>query len=120
MSFYRPAAAPPNVEDVQSVDQNETSITLWWRKVTGINDYILEWGRVDGVQVDRLDSSRGLINVSDFASQEGVSFTLSGLTSGAKYNFRVFAVFEEISSSGVNFSAATGNFIISFENALRM
>lgn len=68
---------------------------------------------MDGISVYRLVSSQGLINVSDFASQEGVSHTLSGLMSGVKYNFSVFAVFENIESSGTEHAAATGELLFS-------
>lgn len=63
---------------------------------------------MDGVKDYRLVFSREQINVSASVSQEHVTWTIYGLTDGTKYSFRVFAVFENIESSGTELTAATG------------
>ena len=92
MSLY--ILAPRNTDDFKSIGQNETSITLQWNKVNDILNYILE---LNGHE----------INVT--ASQEDeVTYTVPGLTSGTKYDFSLFTVFENVRSSGVNLTAVTG------------
>ncbi|TDG98222.1 hypothetical protein EPR50_G00214830 [Perca flavescens] len=86
--------APPKAEEFKSVDQNETSITLQWKKVNGILNYTIEYNRT----VINVPASPGLGNMN---------YTILELTSGTKYNFTLFAVFETVRSSGVNHSAAT-------------
>ncbi|XP_070846578.1 receptor-type tyrosine-protein phosphatase H-like isoform X2 [Chaetodon trifascialis] len=86
--------APPNAKEFRPIGQNETSITLQWGKVNGSLDYTLVYG----------DKK---INVSASAEHEQVTHTISGLTSGTTYVFILFTVFENVSSSGVNLTAAT-------------
>ncbi|XP_070846584.1 receptor-type tyrosine-protein phosphatase H-like isoform X7 [Chaetodon trifascialis] len=88
------ATAPPNAKEFRPIGQNETSITLQWGKVNGSLDYTLVYG----------DKK---INVSASAEHEQVTHTISGLTSGTTYVFILFTVFENVSSSGVNLTAAT-------------
>lgn len=88
--------APRNTETITTVGQNETSITLDWKKVDDILKYILVF-------------SRGNINVTASAGDETVTCTISGLTSGTKYDFSLFALFENVRSSGVNYTEVTGN-----------
>ncbi|XP_038592525.1 receptor-type tyrosine-protein phosphatase H-like isoform X3 [Micropterus salmoides] len=86
--------APRNTEEFKSVGQNETSITLQWKKVNGILNYVLEFnGKV--------------INVTASEGQEHVTHTIMELTSGTKYNFSLFTVFENVRSSGVDITAVT-------------
>ena len=101
MFFYQPAAAPPNVKDVQSVNQTETSITLKWRKSNGLSSYVLNYNGTNA----SVSASAG----------DAVIQVISNLTSMTRYSFTLFAVFDNISSSGMNYSAATGNFLISFK-----
>ncbi|XP_067433235.1 receptor-type tyrosine-protein phosphatase H-like [Thunnus thynnus] len=84
--------APLNVKEFKSVGQNETSITLQWNKVGDIHNYILLFNGTE-------------INVT--ASADQVTYTISGLTSGTKYDFTLFNVFENVRSSGVNLTAVT-------------
>ncbi|XP_042254372.1 receptor-type tyrosine-protein phosphatase eta-like isoform X7 [Thunnus maccoyii] len=83
---------PVNAEDFKSVGQNETSITLQWNKVDDILNYTLVFNGSE-------------INVT--ASADQGTYTISGLTSGTKYDFTLFAVFENVRSSGVNLTAVT-------------
>lgn len=80
-----------------TVTQDETSITLQWKKVNGIIGY-------------RLKFTGREIHVN--ASAEYVSHAILGLTSGRKYNFDLFAVFANITSAGVNHTAVTGNLFV--------
>ncbi|XP_062267958.1 receptor-type tyrosine-protein phosphatase H-like, partial [Platichthys flesus] len=87
--------APPNAEDFKSVGQNETSVTLQWKKVENILTYVL-------VSSDGLDT-----NVTAEIANEPVRHVTSGLTNGSKYNFTLFTVFAKVRSSGVSISAFT-------------
>lgn len=93
MPLYIPA--PLKEEEFKAVTQNETSITLRWTTVDGILNYILSFNRRE-------------INITAPAGHEQVTHTITGLTSGTRYNFTLFTVFENASSSGVNHTAATG------------
>ncbi|XP_044193633.1 receptor-type tyrosine-protein phosphatase eta-like isoform X2 [Thunnus albacares] len=90
MSLY--ILKPRNAEEFKSVGQTETSITLQWNKVEDILNYILLFNGSE-------------INVT--ASADQVTYTISGLTSGTKYDFTLFTVFENVRSSGVNLTAVT-------------
>ncbi len=50
------------------------------------------------------------INVTAQAGLEPVTYTVPGLTSGTEYNIILFTVFENVRSSGVSITAATGKF----------
>ncbi|XP_039991340.1 receptor-type tyrosine-protein phosphatase H-like [Xiphias gladius] len=91
---FEAVTAPRNAEDFKSVGQSETSITLQWKKVNGILNYTLVYGE-------------GEINVTASAEHEQVTHTISDLTSGTKYDFSLFTVFEYVRSSGVNVTAVT-------------
>ncbi|TNN03931.1 hypothetical protein fugu_000960 [Takifugu bimaculatus] len=84
---------PLNPEELKAVTQNETSITLQWRKVSNIYSYILFYNETNVT-----------VSASD---EEKVIKEIDGLTSATRYSFRLFAVFENVMSSGINFSAAT-------------
>ncbi|XP_030611081.1 receptor-type tyrosine-protein phosphatase H-like [Archocentrus centrarchus] len=93
-SGYRFSAvtAPWDAREFRSIDQNETSITLQWEKVSNTDTYILEF------------SER---KISVTASSEVVTYTVLNLTDGTRYNFSLFTVFENVRSSGVNYTAVT-------------
>ncbi|XP_056885193.1 receptor-type tyrosine-protein phosphatase H-like isoform X4 [Takifugu flavidus] len=84
---------PLNPEELKAVTQNETSITLQWRKVSNIYSYILVYNETNVT-----------VSASD---EEKVIKEIDGLTSATRYSFRLFAVFENVMSSGISFSAAT-------------
>ena len=96
MSLY--ILEPRNAEDFKSVGQTETSITLQWNKVEDILNYTLVFNGSE-------------INVT--ASEDQVTHKVSGLTSGTKYDFTLFTVFEYAKSSGVNLTAVTGKMFFS-------
>ena len=81
--------APRNTNEFKAIDQNETSITLQWEKVDNILNYTLVFNGSE-------------INVYQ------VTHTILQLTSGTKYEFSLFTVFESVKSSGVNLTAVTG------------
>ncbi|XP_076743547.1 receptor-type tyrosine-protein phosphatase H isoform X2 [Maylandia zebra] len=91
--------APENVHNM-TVTQNENSITLMWKKVNDILTYILEYDS-DNIVIGKNDM--------DGCTTSGASVTcvVSSLTAGTNYNFTLFTVFENVSSSGYNFSAPT-------------
>lgn len=93
--IFHGVLAPHNPRWFKSISQTETNITLQWEKVDSNLTY-------------RLVFNQRQINVSDSASQEQVTHTVDGLTEGTKYNFSVFAVFENIQSSRTEHTAATG------------
>ncbi|XP_060950407.1 receptor-type tyrosine-protein phosphatase H-like [Limanda limanda] len=86
--------APLNAAEFKSIGQNETSVTLQWKKVENILTYVL-------------GSSDGEIDVTAEMGNEIVTHVTSGLTNGTKYNFTLFTVFETVRSSGVNLIAVT-------------
>uniref|UniRef100_A0AAZ1X7I2 Uncharacterized protein n=2 Tax=Oreochromis aureus TaxID=47969 RepID=A0AAZ1X7I2_OREAU len=91
--------APKNVHNV-TVTQNENSITLTWEKVNDTLTYILEY-----------DSGNIVIGKNDMdgytTSGASVTCVVSSLTAGTNYSFTLFTVFENVNSSGYNFSAPT-------------
>ncbi|XP_025765352.1 receptor-type tyrosine-protein phosphatase H isoform X2 [Oreochromis niloticus] len=97
-NFSAPTA-PKNVHNV-TVTQNESSITLMWDKVNDLLTYILEYERVS-VVIDKNDMG------GCTTSGTSVTCVVSSLTAGTNYNFTLFTVFENVNSSGYNFSAPT-------------
>ncbi|XP_070707342.1 receptor-type tyrosine-protein phosphatase eta-like [Pempheris klunzingeri] len=91
---YTAVTAPRNTEEMETVAQNETSITLQWKKVNDILKYTLV---VSGNE----------INITASKAPENVTYTILGLTSGTKYDFRLFTLFENVRSSGVKYTAVT-------------
>ncbi|XP_054863627.1 tenascin-like [Amphiprion ocellaris] len=87
--------APQNAEGFRSTGQNETSITLQWNQVNGNVSYILQFNGSE-------------TNFSAAAGDGPITHTVSSLTSGTKYTFTLFSVFENVRSSGVNIAAVTG------------
>jgi len=92
MFLYFPA--PLNAEEFRSFTQNETSITLRWENVDATFNYTLV---INGEGIN--------VNASD---ETEVKYTIPDLTSGTKYNFQLFTVFEYAESTGVNLTAVTG------------
>ncbi|XP_071062929.1 tenascin-like, partial [Pseudochaenichthys georgianus] len=92
---YTAVTAPRNAEELESVGQNETSITLQWRKVNAILNYTLV-------------INTSMINVSASEGFDKVKYVISNLTSGTKYNVSLLTVFENVKSTGVNYFADTG------------
>ncbi|XP_034070367.1 receptor-type tyrosine-protein phosphatase H-like isoform X5 [Gymnodraco acuticeps] len=91
---YTAVTAPRNTEELESVGQNETSITLQWRKVNAILNYTLV-------------INTSMINVSASEGLDKVKYVISNLTSGTKYNVSLLTVFVNVKSTGVNYFADT-------------
>ncbi|KAI4807937.1 hypothetical protein KUCAC02_027709, partial [Chaenocephalus aceratus] len=87
--------APLNTENVKSVEQTETSITLRWKNVDATFNYTLV---INGEEM----------NVPASADTEA-KHTIPDLPSGTKYNFQLFTVFEGVKSTGVNLTAVTAD-----------
>jgi len=86
--------APLNAEDFRSVEQTETSITLGWKNVDVTFNYTLVING-EGINVTASDETE-------------VKHTIPDLTSGTKYNFQLFTVFEYAKSTGAYLTAVTG------------
>ncbi|XP_037135029.1 receptor-type tyrosine-protein phosphatase H [Syngnathus acus] len=90
--------APEDVEHVHVVTQSESSITLSWSKVGESTTYILHYGnhsthiRADGSAVN---------------PKSTVTYEVPSLAAGTKYNFTLFAVFGNVTSTGFTFDKAT-------------
>ncbi|XP_077407717.1 receptor-type tyrosine-protein phosphatase H-like [Vanacampus margaritifer] len=81
--------APVNAEGLKSIQRNTSSITLQWEKVENVN-YTVVFGDTE----------------EDVGARE-VTHAITGLTSGTKYAFTLFTVFESIRSSGRSLVAVT-------------
>ncbi|XP_078792378.1 uncharacterized protein LOC144987172 [Oryzias latipes] len=94
--------APPNAKNCKASGQNETSITLQWDKVNTNVSFVLQFNGTE-------------TNISAPSGDAVIHHTVSSLTAGTKYTFTLFSVFENVRSTGVNITAATGrifNFFI--------
>ncbi|XP_078792375.1 uncharacterized protein LOC101161675 isoform X1 [Oryzias latipes] len=94
--------APPNAKNCKASGQNESSITLQWDKVNTNVSFVLQFNGTE-------------TNISAPAGDAVIHHTVSSLTAGTKYTFTLFSVFENVRSTGVNITAATGmifNFLI--------
>ena len=85
---------PLNPAEFRTVTQTETSITLKWRKSNGLSSYVLNYNGTNA----SVSASAG----------DAVIQVISNLTSMTRYSFTLFAVFDNISSSGVEHTALTG------------
>lgn len=93
--FVKPIllAAPENPEGFKQIEQNETSITLQWKRVQNIQEYIFLFNNKE----------------TNISSKDGIiKHRISNLESGTKYEFYVFTLFEMVRSSGTNTFEATG------------
>lgn len=88
------------MSEVQTVDQNETSITLQWRKVTGVDEYKVQYIREEE-------------NISNTVEKEHSTYVINGLSSGTAYHFKIFALFQNIRSREMTHTAATGKMFLS-------
>ncbi|XP_023196548.1 receptor-type tyrosine-protein phosphatase H isoform X3 [Xiphophorus maculatus] len=91
---FAAATAPDDVKNVSVITQNTSSITLQWDKVNGTSTYKLQY-----------DSDPK--NINDTSEKTFVQHVVSDLTAGTEYNFTLFTVLNDLSSSGFSFSAAT-------------
>ncbi|XP_056306605.1 receptor-type tyrosine-protein phosphatase H [Danio aesculapii] len=87
---------PPNVNDVRITHRTETELTFQWDIAGGSSSYNYILQR-DGIDSEVITAGTG----------NQVTYTVSGLSSGTKYNWILFTVFGEQWSPGFPFSAAT-------------
>lgn len=88
------------MSEVQIVNQTETSITLQWRKVTGIDEYRVQYNGEE-------------TNISTTVAKEHSSYVIQGLSSGTEYHLKIFALFQNIPSREITYTAATGKTLLS-------
>ncbi|KAM9717493.1 receptor-type tyrosine-protein phosphatase H-like [Menidia menidia] len=93
------ATAPQNAANLRASGQNETSITLQWNKLDGNVSFLLQF---NGTETP----------ISPPDGDGPVSHTVSSLTAGSKYTFTLFSVFENVRSSGLQLTAATGEIFL--------
>ncbi|XP_038157020.1 receptor-type tyrosine-protein phosphatase H-like [Cyprinodon tularosa] len=84
--------APSDTETFQHINQTETSITLQWTKVGDIKDYTLSYNGKD-------------VNITN--TEGNGKYTVPRLTSGTRYSFTLYTVFDYARSRGKNITAVT-------------
>lgn len=94
-SLFYTVAPPPDVDSVEVVTQNESSITLQWDQVNNITTYSLQY---------EFNQTNEVENISDYSG----TYVVSGLKSGKQYNFTLYTVLNEDRSTGYSFLAVTG------------
>ncbi|XP_053722624.1 receptor-type tyrosine-protein phosphatase H-like isoform X2 [Synchiropus splendidus] len=87
---FNASTAPPDVQEFVSVGQNESSISLRWEEVDGVSGYMLQF---DGRE--------------EHFPANTVTGLITGLTSATIYEFSLFTIYKNITSRGVNLTAAT-------------
>ncbi|XP_038135029.1 tenascin-X-like [Cyprinodon tularosa] len=91
---FTAVTVPHNAEDFIPIAQNETSITLQWKKVMKNVSFVLQF---EGFET--------YISAPD--GEGPVNHTVSSLTAGTKYTFTLFSVFENVKSREIRIAAAT-------------
>ncbi|XP_041840940.1 uncharacterized protein LOC121639643 isoform X7 [Melanotaenia boesemani] len=101
------STAPPNAANFRSLGQNETSITLQWSKVNNNVSFVLQFNGIE-------------TNITAPDGDGPVNYTVSSLTARTWYTFTLFSVIENIRSSGVSITAATGpNLVVGLQVKLQ-
>ncbi|XP_064178165.1 receptor-type tyrosine-protein phosphatase H-like isoform X3 [Anguilla rostrata] len=88
---------PPNVNDVFVKERTETMLKLQWDPVSSDPAYNYTLQYSNGTHIANIAGTAG----------GPVTYTVSNLTAGTKYDFTLFTVFEDVNSFGHNFSAST-------------
>ncbi|XP_054906945.1 tenascin-X-like [Poeciliopsis prolifica] len=91
---HQAVTAPMNIGGLRASDQNETSITLQWNKISNSTNFVLQF-----------NGSETFITAPDADGR--VNYKVSFLNAGTKYTFTLYSVFENIRSSAVQFEAAS-------------
>ncbi|XP_028287396.1 receptor-type tyrosine-protein phosphatase H-like isoform X2 [Parambassis ranga] len=86
--------APPNVNNVTVLTQNETTIALRWKKVDNSSTYILKYNDI----TKEIDAS---------SYEDPVVYVVSSLTAATRYSFTLITKFDNVTSSGYSFTALT-------------
>ncbi|XP_028332597.1 receptor-type tyrosine-protein phosphatase H-like isoform X2 [Gouania willdenowi] len=95
---FTAVTAPQNTKNVKAVTQNESSITLQWNKVNNITTYTLRYEDNGGVKEENITAS---------SAEKSVKHVVSPLNAGRRYRFTIITEFENLSSTGFNFTAVT-------------
>ncbi|XP_050954595.1 receptor-type tyrosine-protein phosphatase H isoform X2 [Labeo rohita] len=94
---FSDVTVPSNVDTVLVIDRSETEITLQWKNVNNRNDYRYE--------LRYLNEEISAITPSPDNSI--VEQNVKNLSPGTEYSFMLYTVFENVMSSGYNFSNVT-------------
>ncbi|KAL7835626.1 hypothetical protein SRHO_G00279730 [Serrasalmus rhombeus] len=94
---FSSVTTPSNVDSVSVKSRSETALTLEWNKVNNSNVYSYRLTDYNGIN----------INISGSEGDSVVTHTVSALSSGTKYSFTLYTVFEGVESRGYNFSSVT-------------
>ncbi|RVE59552.1 hypothetical protein OJAV_G00190000 [Oryzias javanicus] len=86
--------APTDTESFMTLRQNETSITLRWKRVENISNYILF---INGANENNITQE----------STDDITHVVGDLTSGMRHEFSLFTAFEYARSRGNNITAVT-------------
>lgn len=86
---------PQNPDNFRPSTQDETSVTLQWDKISSSVSFVLQFNGTE-------------TNISTPSGYGPVTHTVSSLSARTKYTFSLFSVFENLRSSGVSITAATG------------
>ncbi|XP_056594360.1 receptor-type tyrosine-protein phosphatase H isoform X2 [Triplophysa dalaica] len=93
---FTSVTVPSNVEGILVVDQKEFELTLQWNKIKNNNNYSY---------VLKYKEKETIIPIND--TDPEVRYTVPLLYPGTKYSFTLFTEFEDVLSSGKNFSNVT-------------
>lgn len=88
---------PENVQDVEVIEQTETTITLKWEKVDNISTYALQYHHNGSMKEENVNSSAGA----------PITHVIAGLTAGTKYKFTIVTQLEGATSTGYSVKAVT-------------
>ena len=91
--------APENVQNVTVLNQTESSITLRWDKVPNISTYFLKYVNNSIEKVEPITTT---------PEEPPVTYTVTDLSAGTKYDFLLLTSDNGVNSSGFRFPAATG------------
>lgn len=95
IKFLSPSSVPSDVGSVSVFNRKETEITLQWIKVDNHEDYTYELEYRDGEEAPT--------TISTHLSEQKVD----NLASGTEYLFTLYTLFNDVKSSGYNFSNVT-------------
>ncbi|KAG9283552.1 receptor-type tyrosine-protein phosphatase H-like [Astyanax mexicanus] len=93
---FTSVTTPSSVNSVSVKSRSENGLTLQWNKVNNSSSYSYRLN-YDGIN----------INISGSEGGSVVNYTVSSLSPGTKYTFTLYTVFEEVESSGFNFTSVT-------------
>lgn len=88
---------PENVQDVEVIEQTETTITLKWEKVDNISIYTLYYHQNGSMKEENVNSS----------PEASITHVIARLTAGTKYKFTIITQLEGATSTGYSVEAVT-------------